>query len=322
MRDVRLGTTDLQVSAICFGTWAYGGEWGQFDEEEAKATIAHALELGINFFDTAQGYGFGRSERVLAAALWDRVRREDVVVATKGGLRMDGDHLVRDASAAWLRQGVDSSLRSLGTDYIDLYQVHWPDLRTPAEETGAALTALVHEGKIRHVGVSNYNVTQMEDLRRFAPLQTLQPPYHLFHREIEAPILPYCARHDIGVLVYGPMAHGLLAGQMTRTTTFAPDDWRGHSPDFTGPRFARNLAVVEELRRFATGRGISLPELAVAWTLSHPAVDVAIVGAQRPDQLDGSVGAADVKLTDVDRAEIDTIMAQAVPMQGPSPEGV
>jgi aryl-alcohol dehydrogenase-like predicted oxidoreductase len=322
MRDVRLGTTDLQVSVICFGTWAFGGDWGRFDEDQAKATIGHALDMGINFFDTAQGYGFGRSEGVLADALWDMVRREDVVVATKGGLRMDGDTLVRDASAAWLRKGVELSLRSLRTDYIDLYQVHWPDPATPAEETGAALTSLVQEGKIRHVGVSNYGAAEMDHLRRFAPLQALQPPYHLFHREIEAQILPYCARYDIGVLAYGPMAHGLLAGKMTRATTFAPDDWRSHSPDFTGDRFVHNLAIVDELRHFATRRGISLPELAVAWTLSHPAVDVAVVGAHRPDQLDGSVGAADVKLTDADQAEIGAITVQAVPMHGPSPEGM
>jgi aryl-alcohol dehydrogenase-like predicted oxidoreductase len=322
MRDVRLGTTDLQVSAICFGTWAFGGDWGRFDQDQAKATMRHALELGINFFDTAQGYGFGRSEGVLADALWDRVGREDVVVATKGGLRMDGTTLVRDAGAAWLRKGVELSLRNLRTDYIDLYQVHWPDPATPAEETAAALTTLVQEGKIRHVGVSNFDATEMEHLRRFAPVQALQPPYHLFHRDIEAHILPYCARHDIGVLAYGPMAHGLLAGKMTRATLFASDDWRSHSPDFTGDRFLHNLAIVDELRRFATRRDISLPELAVAWTLSHPAVDVATVGAHRPDQLGGSVGAADVKLTDADRAEIDTIMAQSVPMHGPSPEGM
>jgi hypothetical protein len=322
MRDVRLGSTDLRVSSICFGTWAFGGDWGQFDQEEAEATIGRALDVGINFFDTAQGYGFGVSERLLADGLWSRVRREDIVLATKGGLRMDGDRLVRDASAAWLRQGVEASLRNLRTDYIDLYQVHWPDPATPAEETGAALDALVREGKIRHAGVSNYGVAEMEELRRYTPVEALQPPYHLFRRGIEDDVLPYCGAHDMGVLVYGPLAHGLLSGAMTEATTFAADDWRSQSPDFSGERFARNLAVVEQLRLFATQRGMSLVELAVAWTLSHPAVEVAIVGARRPAQLDGSVGAADLKLSDEDRAEIDRIVAPAVTLHGPTPEGM
>src|SRR5947208_547387 len=247
MRDVRLGSTDLRVSPICFGTWAFGGDWGRVDQEEAKATIGRALESGINFFDTAQAYGFGLSEHLLADALWGRVRRQDVVVATKGGLRMDGDRLVRDASAARVRQGVEASLRNLRTDYIDLYQVHWPDPATPAEETGAALTELVREGKVRHVGVSNYGVAEMEALRRFTSCETLQPPYNLFRRGIEADVLPYCAARGMGVLVYGPLAHGLLSGAMTEATTFAADDWRGHSPDFSGERFVRNLQVVDEL---------------------------------------------------------------------------
>jgi hypothetical protein len=322
MRDVRLEATDLRVSAICFGTWSFGGEWGHVDEEAADATIGRALEAGINFFDTAQGYGFGRSERLLADALWSRARRQDVVVATKGGLRMDGDRLVRDASPAWLRQGVETSLRNLRTDYLDLYQIHWPDPATPAEETGAALGELVRAGKIRHVGVSNYGVAEMEALGRVVPVGTLQPPYHLFRRDIEAEVLPYCAARGIGVLVYGPLAHGLLSGAMTAQTTFPADDWRSQSSDFSGPTFARNLKVVDALAGFASARGLSLVELAVAWTLSHPAVDVAIVGARRPAHLDGIVGAADVKLTDDDRAEIDRIMAAAAPVHGPTPEGM
>jgi aryl-alcohol dehydrogenase-like predicted oxidoreductase len=322
MRDVRLGSTDLRVSSICLGTWAFGGEWGPVDRGAADATIGRALDLGINFFDTAQAYGFGPSERLLADALWSRVPRQDVVVATKGGLRMDGDRLVRDAGAAWLRQGVEASLRNLRTDYIDLYQIHWPDANTPAEETGAALTELVREGKIREVGVSNYGVADMEALGRVVPLATLQPPYHLFRRDIEADVLPYCAAHGIGVLVYGPLAHGLLSGAMSEETAFPADDWRSHSSDFSGPTFARNLKVVDALARFASERRLSLVELAVAWTLSHPAVDVAIVGARRPAHLDGTVGAADVKLSGEDRAEIDRIMAAAVPVHGPTPEGM
>jgi aryl-alcohol dehydrogenase-like predicted oxidoreductase len=250
------------------------------------------------------------------------VQREDVVVATKGGLRKERDHLVRDTSPGWLREGVEESLRSLRTEYIDLYQLHWPDPRTPAAETGAALSDLVAQGKIRHVGVSNYSPAQIDDLRTFVDVQSVQPPYHLFRRGIESEVLPYCAEHDIGVLVYGPLAHGLLSGTMSLQTTFEPDDWRSHSSDFAGETFAANLAVVAELEAFAAERAISLPTLAVAWTLAQPAVDVAIVGATRPEFLVDTTDAADVKLEDEDLSQIDRIMASAVPVRGPSPEGM
>jgi aryl-alcohol dehydrogenase-like predicted oxidoreductase len=322
MKYVRLGRTGPEVSAIAFGTWAFGGEWGAFDETGAKGAIHRALALGITLFDTAQAYGFGVSERLLGDALWERVRREDVIVATKGGLRKQGDELIRDESASWLRVGVESSLRNLRTDYIDLYQVHWPDPTTPAEETGAALEDLVQSGKVRHVGVSNYDVKQMDDLARSGRVQTLQPPYHMFRRNIETEILPYCAEHEIGVLVYGALAHGLLSGGMTPTTTFPADDWRSKSSDFTGEPFLRNLQVVERLKGFADERGMTLPQLAVAWTLSHPAVDVAIVGARRPSHLDETVAAADLTLSIEDRRQVNRILVDAAPVIGPSPEGM
>jgi aryl-alcohol dehydrogenase-like predicted oxidoreductase len=322
VRQVRLGQTDLQVSAVAFGTWAFGGEWGAADLQESKDAIHHALELGINLFDTAQGYGFGAAEQLLGDALRERTPRENVIIATKGGLRMDGDRLLRDASRQWLRKGVESSLRSLGTDYIDIYQVHWPDLHTSPEETAGALEELVREGKIRHVGVSNYDVEQMQALGRFGRVETLQPPYHLFRRDIEETILPYTVEHDIGVLVYGPIAHGLLSGRMTESTTFDPDDWRSKSPDFTGETFRRNLAVVQRLKGLAHQRDINLPQLAVAWTLANPAVQVAIVGARRPSHLDGTTLAADIELSETDLQEIDAILADAAPVRGPHPEGM
>jgi aryl-alcohol dehydrogenase-like predicted oxidoreductase len=322
VRQVRLGQTDLQVSPVAFGTWAFGGDWGAADFQESRAAIHHALELGINFFDTAQGYGFGVAEQLLGDALRERTSRENVIIATKGGLRMDGDRLLRDDGRQWLRKGVESSLRSLGTDYIDIYQVHWPDPHTPPEETAGALEELVGEGKVRHVGVSNYDVDQMQALGRFGRVETLQPPYHLFRRDIEETILPYTAESDIGVLVYGPMAHGLLSGRMTESTTFDSDDWRSKSPDFTGEAFRRNLAVVEQLKGLARERDISLPQLAVAWTLANPAVQVAIVGARRPSQLDGTAPAADIELSNADLLEVDAILADAVPVRGPHPEGM
>jgi aryl-alcohol dehydrogenase-like predicted oxidoreductase len=322
MRYVRLGKTNMEVSTIAFGTWAFGGEWGAFDEAEARDVIHRAMDLGITLFDTAQAYGFGVSERLLADALRTHARRGEVVLATKGGLRKDGDSLVRDASAAWLRQGVESSLRNLGVDTIDLYQLHWPDLHTPAEETAAALEDFVREGKIRHVGVSNYSVKQMEELATHCRLETDQPPYDMFRRDIEDEILPYAAENDVGVLVYGPLAHGLLSGQLNPGSTFATNDWRSTSSDFAGEAFQRNLEVVERLKMFAADQGMSLPTLAVAWAISHPAVDVAIVGAQRPAELTDTVAASKVVLTQEGRDEIDRILSDAAPVHGPSPEGM
>src|SRR2546426_1636515 len=322
MRYVRLGKTELAVSAIAFGTWAFGGDWGSFDAHDSKAAIHHALDLGVTFFDTAQAYGFGVSERLLADALWERVRRDEVIVATKGGLRMEGQTLLRDASARWLRQGAESSRRNLRTDYIDLYQVHWPDPRTPPEETARVLEALGREGKIRHLGFSNYAAKQMDGLAGYGGVEPLQPPYHMFRRDIEGQILSYTAEHDIGVLVYGPLAHGLPSGRMTPETKFPADDWRSHSSDFTGKSFRQNLHVVERLKKYADGHGLTLPQLAVAWTISHPAVQVTIIGARRASQLDGTLSAAEVRLSEGDRGEIARIRSEAAPLTGPSPEGM
>ncbi|MEY2405130.1 MAG: hypothetical protein QOG39_46 [Acidimicrobiaceae bacterium] len=322
MHETRLGRTDLAVSTIALGTWSFGGDWGAVDADAATRTITGAVNLGINFFDSAQAYGFGEAERILGDALWPSIRREEVVIATKGGLRRQGNRTVRDASAEWLRQGVEDSLRNLRTDYIDLYQVHWPDPKTPAAETGAVLNELIDEGKIRHVGVSNYDIAQLAQLRRFVTVDAVQPPYHLFRQEVDADLLPYCADNEIGVLVYGALAHGLLSGSMTPDTSFAPDDWRSHSPDFAGETFATNLAVVAELEAFAAERNLSLPELAVAWTFAHPLVSVVIVGARNPDHLHDTIAATDVKLEDEDLWEIDRIMRSALPVNGPAPESV
>src|ERR1700716_542571 len=206
MKHIRLGRSDLQVSRIAFGTWQLGGDWGTFDEETAITAIQHARELGVNFFDTAQAYGFGKSEALLGRALRDELKRdrESLVIATKGGIN-PGSERARDAGRAWLRQGVEESLRYLDLDYIDLYQVHWPDADTPAEETANALQELVDEGKIRHVGVSNYNTEQLAAFDKTRPVETLQPPYHLFRRAIEEDPLPYAREHNIGVLVYSPL---------------------------------------------------------------------------------------------------------------------
>jgi aryl-alcohol dehydrogenase-like predicted oxidoreductase len=325
MQRVRLGRTELQVSPIAFGTWQLGGDWGSFDEREAIAAIRHALDLGVNFFDTAQAYGFGASERLLGRALEPelRSRRDEIVIATKGGLRPDGNGgIVRDASPAWLRSGVDRSLQALGVEHVDVYQLHWPDPAVPVAETAGALQELVVEGKLRHVGVSNFDASQMAAFARTRPVETLQPPYHLFRREIEAEVLPYCEEHDIGVLVYGPLAHGLLTGAIDAHTTFADGDWRAASALFRGDALRRNVAAVRRLEQLASELGTTVSALAIAWTLAHPAADVAIVGARRAAHIEDSVGAVQLALGDVEMAKIDAIMDGAVPIGGPSPESV
>jgi len=327
MEDTQFGQTDLRVSKISYGTWQFGGDWGRVERSQwdtGKATVQKALELGINFFDTAQAYGFGMAERMLGEALQPYLKglREDIVLSTKGGLRMEGDKLLRDASAFWIRQGVEQSLRNLGVDYIDLYQIHWPDPNTPFEETASTLDQLIHEGKIRYVGVSNYNVEQMRAFEKTRKLDALQPPYSLFRRDIEQDILPYTQEQGIGVLVYGPLAHGLLAGTFTSQTSFAADDWRNKSEIFHGKIFQRNLAVVEQLKHLAEQEGMTVAQLAIAWVLAQPGIDVAIVGARNPEQLEQTARAGEIHLTQATLREIERIMREAVPIGGPAPEGM
>ena len=324
MKNTTLGRSGLNVSRIAFGTWQLGGDWGRFDEDAAVAAIRRARELGVNFFDTAQAYGFGASEAILGAALRQELTRErdEIVIATKGGLRPTDSGLIRDSSPAWLRRGVDASLAALGLDHIDLYQVHWPDATVPAAETAGALSDLIAEGKIGHVGVSNYTAAQMREFSETLPVETLQPPYHLFRRDIEQDTLPYCREHDIGVLVYGPLAHGLLTGTLKKRTAFPDGDWRATSSVFHGDSYRVNLATVLALKIFAAHHGITVSQLAIAWTLANPAVDVAIVGARQAGHIEDSLRADQITLTDADLEELDTIMASAVPVAGPSPEGM
>jgi aryl-alcohol dehydrogenase-like predicted oxidoreductase len=324
MEPVTLGKTDLKVSPIAFGAWELGGEWGSFQTDEAVAAIRRARTLGINLFDTAQGYGFGASERLLATALRNDLdhSRGDVVIATKGGLRNTPDGLVRDSSPAWLRRGVDESLDALGVDYLDLYQIHWPDPTVPFVETAGALEELVGEGKIRHVGVSNFDVDEIAEFGRTRPVETLQPPYHLFRQDAGRELLPFCAEHDVGVLAYGPLAHGLLSGRLDEDSTFAPDDWRSVSPLFHGEPFVRNLDVVHALKSIAGDLGATVSQLAIAWVLDNRAVDVAIVGTRNADHVTDAVAATDLVLSATDRSMIDAVMACAVPVGGPSPEAM
>jgi len=325
MDYIELGRQGPRVSRIAFGNWSSGGDWGDVDRQAAIAAVRRALELGITLFDTARAYGFGAAETILGEALGPvlRSRRDELVIATKGGLRRGPDgQLVRDSSPGALRRDLEASLRHLGTDYVDLYQVHWPDPATPFGTTAETLDEFVREGKVRSIGVSNYDAVQLADFQRVRALDTVQPPYHLFRREIEQSVLPYAAEHGIGVLVYGPMAHGLLSGRMTAATTFPPGDWRATSDVFRGETFRHNLAIVDELRAFAAERGITVAQLAIAWTLANPAVHVAIVGARTPEQISATAPAAEVSLTADDLARIDEISRRGVPVGGATPESV
>lgn len=323
MNQVRLGKSNLHVSPIAFGAWELGGDWGATDEPAALETIRHAADVGINFFDTAQGYGFGASEALIAKALAGRPR-DEIVIATKGGLRpTPGGGVERDASPDWVRRGVDESLKALNTDYIDLYQIHWPDPKVPFAQTAATLAELVKAGKIRHVGVSNFDAVQMESFSETLPVETLQPPYHLFRREIEDSILPFTRAQDIGVLVYGPLAHGLLTGALRPDTKFASGDWRAKSDVFKGEEYRRNLRIVDALNRFAENElDTSVSRLAIAWTLANPAVHVAIVGTRNPKHVDDAIAAASLKLDTNAMRRIDEIVAAEVPVGGPSPEAM
>ena len=324
MQYTQLGDRGPRVSRIAFGNWSAGGDWGSVDRRAAIAATREALDLGITLFDTARAYGFGAAEELMGEALRPEIRsaRESLVIATKGGLRKDGGVTVRDSSPAGLRNDLEASLRALGTDYVDIYQVHWPDPATPIETTAETLDAFIREGLVRYAGVSNYDPRQMTTFQSVRPIDTLQPPYHLFRRYIESTVLPFAQEHGIGVLVYGPLAHGLLSGRMSEDTTFAPDDWRSASDLFEGDTFRRNLAVVRDLSEIAAGHDATVAQLAIAWTLANPAVDVAIVGARSPEQIRQTAPSADLRLSPEDLAQIELILRGDVAVGGPAPEAM
>jgi aryl-alcohol dehydrogenase-like predicted oxidoreductase len=307
----QLGTSDLQITRIGFGAWAIGGggwefAWGSQDDTDSIAAIHEALAGGVNWIDTAAVYGLGHSEEVVARAL--EGVRDRPYVFTKCGLVWDerrqiGHRLTADS----VRRECEASLRRLQVDAIDLYQIHWPDPVEEIEEGWAAMARLKEEGKVRNIGVSNFNVAQMERAQAIAPITSLQPRYSLLHREIEAEVLPFAAREDVGVIAYSPMASGLLTGAMTpeRIAALPADDWRRWHGDFREPQLYRNLKLVRLLRAIGNHHGRSPGEVAVAWVLRQPAVTGAIVGARRPDQVRGVVGAAAFRLSQRERAEIE-----------------
>lgn len=280
--------TDLEATRVALGTWAIGGfMWGGTDDAESVRTIHGAIDRGINLIDTAPVYGFGRSEEIVGKALAE-IGRDKALIATKAGLDWHDHDPFRNASAARIRTEVEDSLRRLRTDVIDLYQVHWPDPRTPIEETARVMADLHQAGKIRAVGVSNFSVEQMRAFQAVAPLHAAQPPCNLFEREAEADVLPYCRENGLATLAYGALCRGLLSGRMKADTSFTGDDLRRTDPKFRAPRYRQYLRATERLDAFARETyGKSVLHLAVRWVLDRQPLSIALWGARHPGQLDG-----------------------------------
>ncbi|MBK5930412.1 aldo/keto reductase [Halochromatium salexigens] len=316
MEYTTLGDSGIEVSRIGLGTWAIGGwMWGGTDQEQSIDTIRHAIDLGITFIDTAAVYGMGRSEEIVGDALQRHGLRDKVVLATKCGLNWSDDHqqVWREATRDRILREVDDSLRRLQTDYIDLYQVHWPDAKTPIDETARAMDDLLQAGKIRAIGVSNYDAAQMDAFRAVAPLHANQPPYNLFERELGGQVLPYCAEHGIGTVTYGALCRGLLSGRMTPNRAFEGDDLRQSDPKFQQPRFGQYLAAVSALDAFAREyAGKDVMALALRWLLDQPGHSVALWGARRPAQLDAVSSIDGWQLDDSAHERIDALIAEHV----------
>jgi aryl-alcohol dehydrogenase-like predicted oxidoreductase len=287
METTKIRDIPMPVSRLGLGTWAMGGfQWGGTNDDESVRTIHSALDRGINLIDTAPAYGFGHSEKVIGRAIAERGQRDRVILATKCGLERRGDALFRNSTRKHIFAEVEVALANLRTDYIDLYQVHWPDPATPYEETAQALLDLQRAGKIRAIGVSNYSVKAMERFDSVVPKATAQPPLNLFERQAQATILPWCRENGVSVLTYGSLCRGLLTGTIDRNTKFEGDDLRNTDPKFRPPRFEQYLQAVTLLDRFAHERyGKSVLPLAVRWSLDQPGVSCALWGARHPGEL-------------------------------------
>ncbi len=320
----KLGNSDLEISPIGLGTWAIGGDgvfgWGPQDDAKSIAAIRRSVERGINWLDTAPIYGMGHSEKVVAQALEEIGSADRPLVFTKCGLTWDDDkNVIHNITPDSIRAEVEDSLRRLDIDVIDLYQIHWPIFPQGGDDSGIeaaweTLADLKEQGKVRAIGVSNYDVGQLQRTQKIAPIASLQPPYSALMRQIEDEILPHCLDTDIGTIAYSPMHNGMLTGTMTRERVEAlPEgDWRKQvNPSFREPLLTKSLEFVEVLRGVADRRGRSVAEAAIAWTLRHPAVTGAIVGARDADQVDGFIGAMDFRLDEDDLAEIDAALPES-----------
>jgi aryl-alcohol dehydrogenase-like predicted oxidoreductase len=303
MRTRQLGRTDMCITPIGLGTWAIGGGnyeygWGAQDDQQSIIAIKRALDLGINWIDTAPHYGLGHSEEIVGQAIKGRERP---YIFTKCSQVWDDQGRVSDSlKSASLQREVEASLKRLGVDVIDLYQIHWPDPDPDIEEGWSTLVKLKKEGKVRHIGVSNFSVEQLRRAERIAPVETLQPPYSLIYRDVEKEILPYCQEHNIGVIVYSPMASGLLTGAMSedRIRRMPDDDWRKHDPEFQEPRLSRNLRLARLLAEIGFPHNLPAGVVAIAWTLRHPAVTAAIVGFRNASQVEELIPASEFRLSE------------------------
>ena len=316
MQTRQFGNSDMQITPLGLGTWAIGGGgwafgWGPQDDEASIATIHRAIDLGINWIDTAAVYGLGHSEEIVAKALKGRSDRP--YVFTKGSrVWNDQGEITSSLKEQSLRREVENSLRRLEVDTIDLYQLHWPNPDPDIEEGWSTLAKLKSEGKLRYIGVSNFSVEQMERARKIAPITSLQAPYSLIKRDIERDILPYCQEHNIGVIVYSPMMSGLLSGKMTRERidNFPEDDWRQRNEEFQEPRLSRNLKLASLLQDIGYPYNRTTAEVAIAWTLRHPAVTGAIVGGRRPEQVEEIIGAAEFRLSESELEQIEKFLQE------------
>jgi aryl-alcohol dehydrogenase-like predicted oxidoreductase len=306
LTTTQLGDTGLEITRVGFGAWAIGGGgwefgWGRQEDDDSIEAIQRALEHGINWIDTAAAYGFGHSEEVVGRALAGLGEDERPYLFTKASLvEGPGRTVVNNLSRDSILREIDNSLTRLGVDAIDLYQIHWPIPDRDVEEGWATFAELKEQGLVRHIGVSNFDIEGLRRIQRIAPVETIQPPYSLVAREVERELLPFAERERIGVIVYSPMGSGLLTGAMTRERIegLPEDDWRKHSQQFEEPQLSKHLALVERLKTIASRLETAPGAVAVAWALQHEAVDGAIVGFRRADQVDSIMGAANLQLSD------------------------
>ena len=317
METRKLGYTDLYLTTVGLGTWAIGGGdnpygWGAQNDRDSIATIQRALDLGVNWIETAKGYGHGHSEEIIGEAILGR--RQNVTLMTKCGIlwKDDGSDIYVHLKARSIKEECESSLKRLKTDVIDVYQIHWPGSGEDIEEGWGAITELIKEGKVRYGGVSNFSIQQIQRIQPIHPVASVQPPYSMIKRDTEKGLLGFCGRNEIGMIVYSPMQAGLLSGKFTRERAAAlpDDDWRKSSPDFQEPLLSIHLDLVEKLRPIAARYDQPVANLAVAWTLRHPEITGAIVGARRPEQIEETIKAMDLKLSMVDLGKIEHLLSE------------
>lgn len=314
LEQINIPGTSLVFPRVALGTWAIGGWlWGGTDEKESIRTIETALDNGINLIDTAPAYGEGLAEEIVGKAI-KKYSRDQVYIATKAGLKFFPDgNVMRDASHQHLTEELDNSLKRLGTDYIDLYQLHWPDPKTPIEEVAETFQEFIKKGKIRAIGVSNFTVEQMKTYMKVAPIHTSQPPYNMFERDAEAEILPFCHKNDIATLLYGSLCRGLLTGKMSHDSKFSGDDLRNDDPKFQSPRFEQYLKAVEEMTEIARSYNKTMAQLAVRWVLQQPGCSIALWGARHPEQVMGMSGASGWTISDADLEMIHELLMKYAP---------